>query len=308
MLVELTTRFSEIGRRVRRFIKKIATRIENSAAGASLARDCVARGFANAEFVQNLAQSPRRIEVNRFAMVLRGEFVLVQRRSYEQCVARTRDRAYTRASVVFYRSVESLLRVPFGEQGMALPSEQKPPYTKSDDRPSGLVCYKCGAYRAATWTKLYNHLRQHQSIAPQLPGDICRYRLDRVEAAACHQSLRQQRRLSMNSEDASRHCNDLQPPDTEAQQQSSGENRARRRKALVDSAVATFCAALGFTIVLSSLVSSVLLLVCFGLHPCSSRFAHYTRTSMRFEFPWCAVQTLLEKPQKYFRLRTTKIP
>ena len=168
---------------------EFATRIENSLAGASLTRDCVARGSANAEFVQNLAQSPRRNEVNRFAMVLRGEFVLVQRRSYEQCVARTRDRAYTHASAGFYVSVDSLLRFPFGEQVMALPSEQKPPYTKSDDMPSGLVCYKRGAYRAATWTKLYNHLRQHQSIAPQLPDDTARYRLDRVEAAACHQSL-----------------------------------------------------------------------------------------------------------------------
>ena len=76
---------------------------------------------------------------------------------------------------------------------MGLPDEPKPPHTKSDDMQSGLVClvcYKRGAYRAATWTKLYHHLRQHNSIAPDLLGDTGRYRLERVEAAACQQSLR----------------------------------------------------------------------------------------------------------------------
>ena len=81
---------------------------------------------------------------------------------------------------------------------MGLPDEPKPPYTKSDDMQSGLVClvcYKRGAYRAATyragtWTKLQHHLRQHNSIAPDFSGDAGRYRLERVEAAACQQSLR----------------------------------------------------------------------------------------------------------------------
>ena len=50
---------------------EVATRMENSAAGCSLTRDCVARRSAHAEFVQDLVQSPRRNEVNRFATVLR---------------------------------------------------------------------------------------------------------------------------------------------------------------------------------------------------------------------------------------------
>ena len=75
MLVELMARFSETGRRDGRLMYEVATRMENSAAGCSLTRDCVARRSAHAEFVQDLVQSPRRNEVNRFATVLRGEFV-----------------------------------------------------------------------------------------------------------------------------------------------------------------------------------------------------------------------------------------
>ena len=72
------------------------------------------------EFVQNLVRSPRRNEVNRFATVLRGEFVLVQRRSYAQCVWRSH---VTEHIPVHQFVFTTTLRFAFAEQEMALPSE-----------------------------------------------------------------------------------------------------------------------------------------------------------------------------------------
>ena len=116
---------------------RLSTRMVNSAAGASLARDCVICRSANAEFVPVLVRSPRRNDVNRsrrlFAVSL---FWCSDDR--ESSVWRVYGRAQTPVHqfvfiAAFRFGCDSLSRFAVAEQKMALAIEQMPPCTKCDD-------------------------------------------------------------------------------------------------------------------------------------------------------------------------------